>query len=1301
MEPTTPQIIAYVVKTDREYTATQTDGSERSLHRGTPIYAGETLSSQNTGEIEIKLVGSEQIFTLTSPDTLLFDQSLLENGFVDEETQAEKEFVELALSGELTPEDIEKLEATAAGEEGGASSSESTDQFDQRSGEEVDVNAGLIPNFEVSDGFSLDLGGDASVPVANPDLNSIREDEVSVSGNVIDNPVDDNQDDFIGADSNDQPVTGVLAGDTNGSDVVGNVGSAVAGQFGSVTINADGSYVYSLDNGNPNVQGLDQGDALIDVFTYTITDGNGDTDTTTLTIVINGQSDVIVAPPPTTPAPDPTPQPDPDPEPEPDPDPTPVLNDEVESVMEGSLTITDLSENLNLLSNDNLNGNSGSITSFTYKDESGTIQTGTIGQAADTQYGNITLSANGAWRYTSDPTEFHGTLVDVINYTVTDSNGNSETAAFNILVTDDVPTATGDFNSLLEDTVSISGNVVENDRIGADFTPTPVTGIKAGLDFSTDAVGNVGNSVNGQYGSVVLNSDGSYTYTLDNSNETVQALALDEQLRDIFTYTITDTDGDTSTTTLVIDINGDNELSLVDDSASVVEGGITIDSSSENLNLLLNDTFTSFGGEISSFTFTNENGTEETGTVGLATNTQYGTVTINADGSWSFTSDASEQHGDIVDVISYTISDSNGNSAEAAFRIEVTDTVPSASADSNSITEEDSSISGNVFSNDSMSADTTATPVTGVKAGNDTASPAIGNVAIAVAGSYGAITVNADGTYSYALDNTNGAVQALNDGDTLNDIFTYSITDGDGDIATTTVNITINGKDEPPPPASNPGPDAVDDFGNIYDASEDEPGMILTGNVFDGAPSGAGKDDIGADGFSPPGPVTNVVSPFDADKSGINTTLQGQFGTITIDEHGNYTYILPHRLFGQLGTEDIETFTYTITDSSGDSDSATLTIGTDFPVYLNAEVGDTAVYEKGLVDGSFSHILHSGIYIDAPDGLVKLTIGDVVIDTTGWTVGDNQPLDITILTDKGTLKLTEFSMSTDIIIEYDYTLLENQDHKNGSVYDVIPVIAEDSNGDKSTDLGFVDSNIRIPILDDSPDANDDSIVFQTYYFEVDPSISGNVFTADKQPGEVADDIGADDENSPNYVSGIVDGNVFGPVDGNVGTTITGLHGELTIQANGDYTYSIPGQAGFEGALGDDVFTYTLKDSDNSTWTATLTISIPASKHNTNILKGETIDFSGLIDNEIDLREESDSFNNLTLSDVINLTDSTNNLTILGDASENLNFKSEPGAQWNKSDSTVDENGNTFDVYTNSGDSTVEVMIQQDINDQIV
>ena len=60
-----------------------------------------------------------------------------------------------------------------------------------------------------------------------------------------------------------------------------------------------------------------------------------------------------------------------------------------------------------------------------------------------------------------------------------------------------------------------------------------------------------------------------------------------------------------------------------------------------------------------------------------------------------------------------------------------------------------------------------------------------------MAGQYGRFEINADGSYTYTLNNTHPKVDALNDGDTLTDSVPYTITDGDGDDDTAQVTLTI------------------------------------------------------------------------------------------------------------------------------------------------------------------------------------------------------------------------------------------------------------------------------------------------------------------------------------------------------------------------------------------------------------------------------------------------------------------------------------------------------------------------------
>ncbi|MGE0809319.1 MAG: beta strand repeat-containing protein [Immundisolibacter sp.] len=71
-----------------------------------------------------------------------------------------------------------------------------------------------------------------------------------------------------------------------------------------------------------------------------------------------------------------------------------------------------------------------------------------------------------------------------------------------------------------------------------------------------------------------------------------------------------------------------------------------------------------------------------------------------------------------------------------------------------------------------------------------------GAVGSTVAGSYGTLTVGAGGAYSYVLDNSLAAVQALDAGQSLTETFGYTLTDGDGDPSSATLTVTINGAND-------------------------------------------------------------------------------------------------------------------------------------------------------------------------------------------------------------------------------------------------------------------------------------------------------------------------------------------------------------------------------------------------------------------------------------------------------------------------------------------------------------------------
>ncbi len=117
-------------------------------------------------------------------------------------------------------------------------------------------------------------------PVAVNDVNSINEGEIDVTGNILDNDTDLDND-------------VLTVSEINGSSSI----ALIAGSFGTLACDAQGNYTYTLDVNNEDVKSLNNGESLTDTLTYIVTDGKGGNSSAKLVITINGYTnldDVIV-----------------------------------------------------------------------------------------------------------------------------------------------------------------------------------------------------------------------------------------------------------------------------------------------------------------------------------------------------------------------------------------------------------------------------------------------------------------------------------------------------------------------------------------------------------------------------------------------------------------------------------------------------------------------------------------------------------------------------------------------------------------------------------------------------------------------------------------------------------------------------------------------------------------------------------------------------------------------------------------------------------------------------------------------
>ena len=625
-----------------------------------------------------------------------------------------------------------------------------------------------------------------------------------------------------------------------------------------------------------------------------------------------------------------------------------------------------------------------------------------VGMAGDTEIFNVHVDSNGNVTFTL---ENNGTLVhpdnsdpdDVLSLnginvklTVTDNDGDSSSAeiALDLTIRDDGPVARADNVTLTEAQAQAGGsgaNVLDNDVFGAD----------APADKTVSSVngGNPGEAVNGTYGTLTLNADGTYTYQLTPGVDVPKGESVTEE----FTYTIKDADGDTSEATLTITIKGDENVPVVTvetpgagDANIMVDEGALAGGSGQHAEHGVSgtDSFTvQLNGEDGVITVGGESGWKVTVT-GDSANVTGSVVTVNgvavtvtgatqaADGSWTvnysykLTGDQHHEtpadgnyHADkLTGEIAISVTDATGDTAEGTLTVEVHDDGPVAKADDVTLTEAEAhaGASGeNVLTNDVFGAD--------APAGKTVSSVNGGNPGEAVNGTYGTLTLNADGTYTYQL--TPGV--DVPKGESVTEEFTYTIKDADGDTSEATLTITIKG-DENVPVVTVETPGAGD--ANIM---VDE-GALAGGSGQHAEHGVSGTDSFtvqlnGEDGVITVGGESGwkvTVTGDSANVTGSVVTVNGVAVTVTGATQaadGSWTVNYSYKLTGDQHHETPADGNYhadkltgeiaiSVTDATGDTAEGTLTVEVhdDGPTITASDMSTTLVPGSGagnLADG--------------------------------------------------------------------------------------------------------------------------------------------------------------------------------------------------------------------------------------------------------------------------------------------------------------------------------------------------------------
>jgi len=400
------------------------------------------------------------------------------------------------------------------------------------------------------------------------------------------------------------------------------------------------------------------------------------------------------------------------------------------------------------------------------------------------QHGTLALNAAGSFTYTPAADYFGA---DSFTYKANDGSADSNTATVTITVNgvNDAPAAAADSYEVDEDgvlTVTTAEGVLAND---ADVDGNPLTAILV---------------TGPQHGTLSLDADGSFVYTP----------AASFHGADAFTYKANDGSADSDEATASITVIPANFAPAAADDQYRTSPGEVL-AADAAAGLLANDT--------------DNEGNPLTASV--VTQPSHGTLSLDADGSFTYTPEAGF-HG--ADSFTYRANDGLLDSNEATVTILV-NYVPVAADDAYEVDEDGTlavTAAEGVLTNDS---DADADPVT----------------AILVSGpSHATLVLNADGSFTYTPEeNYFGA-----------DAFTYGVNDGFEDSNEATVTITVHPVNDAPVAAN-------DGYGAFSDA-------VLTIDAAAGLL--ANDTDVDSD------PLTASVE------------TQPSHGTLNLNADGSFTY---------------------------------------------------------------------------------------------------------------------------------------------------------------------------------------------------------------------------------------------------------------------------------------------------------------------------------------------------------------------------------------------------------------------------
>ncbi|MFO4113773.1 BapA/Bap/LapF family large adhesin [Enterobacter kobei] len=328
------------------------------------------------------------------------------------------------------------------------------------------------------------------------------------------------------------------------------------------------------------------------------------------------------------------------------------------------------------------------------------------------------------------------------------------------------------------------------------------------------------------------------------------------------------------------------------------------------------------------------------------------------------------------------------------------------------------------------------------------------------------------------------------------------------------------------------------------------------------------------------------------------TTIQGEYGTLTINSSGQYTYTLRSGVgVDHISTPD--TFIYTVTAPDGTKDTASLNI-TPTAQPMNA-VNDVSA----VMDVTSVH--HTSAYSDTTVGTASWTTallsstqgsgsGTFVVDPNTALHNASLHFNVASLLSLGGLTVNwTISDGSGVIRSGSFggiSLL------NGSID--VPLTGLDLNAGTYT-LSYTGSvpGLSVGNITITPSVNGTTYSLTDFDATGTHTVNGNIFDGTDSGGVLDQLHSVDTRVSITGYNGVT--TTLDPYTGSATVNITGHYGTLAIAADGHYTYTLNSGVSLSSMTSKETFNYTLTDATGKTDSASLTINMApqfiSSEHN--------------------------------------------------------------------------------------------------------